>query len=332
MVVAGRRRRRRPRWLVLLVLVALSFVAIRGMASSGSDSRSRRLAEQAYLDEMRPAVERSTQQGVDLVAARNDAAKLGRVGITKRLERLEQDAAAVLREVRDADPPPSLASAHTLLESTMFVRSRATAVLATSLPAALAAEGTGDVVQPMATAGADLATADGIYAVFRRSLAPPSGRPAASMPPSQWVQSDSAWTEPQLRALVSTLRASATLAPVHDVAVIVVSTDPTAVAKDGEADVLPASRTLRLEVVVANVGNTGEKAVPVVAALSAPSGAMDTARQFVDLAPGQRLTVTLGGLQPTRNEPMTLGVRAGPVDGESNVADNEVVRELVVRG
>lgn len=333
MVVVGRRRRRRPRWLVLVVLVALSFVAIRGMASGGSDYRSRRLAEQAYLDEMRPAVERSTQQGVDLVAARNDAAKLGRVGITKRLERLQQDAALVLREVRDADPPSSLASAHALLESTMFVRSRATAVLATSLPAALAAEGTGDdVVRPMATAGADLATADGIYAVFRRSLAPRGGKPAASMPPSQWVQSDSAWTEPQLRALVSTLRASATLAPVHDVAVIVVSTDPTAVAKDGEADVLPPSRTLRLEVVVANVGNTREKAVPVVAAITTPSGAMDTARQFVDLAPGQRLTVTLGGLQPTRNEPLTLGVRAGPVDGESNVVDNEVVRELVVRG
>jgi hypothetical protein len=332
MVVAGRRRRRRPRWLVLVVLLALSFFAVRGMASSGSDSRSRRLAEQAYLDEMRPKVERSTQQGADLVAARDDAGKLGRVGVTKRLVRLQDDAAALLREVRGASPPSSLAPAHALLESTMFIRSRAAASLATSLPASLAAEGTGDAVKQMTTAGADLATADGIYAVFRRSLAPPGAKPAASMPPSRWVERAGSWSEPELRALVSTLRANATLAPVHDVAVIVVSTQPTAVGKEGQADVLPPSKTLRLEVVVANVGNTREKAVPIVAAITTPSGAMDTARQFVDLAPGQRLTVTLGGLQPTHNEQLSLGVRAGPVAGEANTQDNEIVRALLVRG
>lgn len=332
MVVAGRRRRRRPRWLVLVLLAALSFVALRGMASSGSDSRSVRLAEQAYLDEMRPLVERSTQQGADLVAVRDDAAELGRVGVTRRLGRLEDEAGALLREVRDAEPPASLGSAHTLLESTMFVRSRATAALAASLPAALAEEGSGDVVKQMATAGADLSTADGIYAVFRRSLAPPGAKPAASMPPSQWVRDAGFWSEEALAALVSTLRANATLAPVHDVAVIVVSSVPTAVGKDGEADVLPPSKTLRLEVVVANVGNTREEQVPVIAAITTPTGATDTARQFVDLDPGQRRTVTLGGLQPTRNEQLTLGVRAGPVNGESNVEDNEIVRTLLVRG
>ncbi|MEY2568845.1 MAG: hypothetical protein QOE35_3374 [Actinomycetota bacterium] len=332
MVVAGRRRRRRPRWLVLVILLALSFVAVRGMASSGSDSRSRRLAEQAYLDEMRPVVERSTQEGADLVAARGDAGKLGRVGVTRRLAQLQDEAAGLLRDVHGAHPPSSLASAHSLLESTMFIRSRAVGGLAASLPEALAAEGSGDVVKRMATAGADLETADGIYAVFRRSLAPPGGTPAASMPPSRWVPRPGFWSEGELRALVSTLRANSTLAPVHDVAVIVVSTNPTAVGKEGEADVLPPSKTLRLEVVVANVGNTREKQVPVVAAITTPTGAMDTARQFVDLAPGQRLTVTLGGLQPTRNEQLSLGVRAGPVAGESNVADNEIIRALLVRG
>jgi hypothetical protein len=59
---------------------------------------------------------------------------------------------------------------------------------------------------------------------------------------------------------------------------------------------------------------------------------VDTARQFVDLAPGQRLTVTLGGLQPTRNEPLALGVRAGPVPGEANTDDNEISRTVLVRG
>lgn len=332
MAVVGRRRRRRPRWLVLVLLLALSFVAIRGMASSGSDSRSRRLAEQAYLDEMRPKVERSTQLGADLIAAREDAGTLGRVGVTRRLAQIQKDANAVLREVRDADPPSSLAPAHALLESTMFVRARAAASIAGSLPEALAAEGSGNVVEQMATAGADLETADGIYAVFRRSLASPGEKPAASMPPSRWVPRPGFWSEAELRALVSTLRATATLAPVHDVSVILVATVPTPVGKEGQADVLPPSRSLRLEAVVANVGNTREKQVPVVAAITSPSGATDTARQFVDLAPGQRLTVTLGGLQPTRNEQLSLGVRAGPVNGETNTTDNEIVKPVIVRG
>jgi hypothetical protein len=332
MVVAGRRRRRRPRWLVLVLLLAVSFVAIRGMASSGSDARSRRLAEQAYLDEMRPKVERSTQLGADLAAARTEAGKLGRVGVTRRLTHIRDEAEQVRREVHDASPPGSLAPAHSLLQSTMFIRARAAASLADTLPAALAAEGSGDVVRQMATAGADLATADAIYTVFQRSLAPPGGKPAAVMPPSQWVERPGSWSEPELQALVSTLRASSTLAPVHDVAVIVVSTVPAAVGKEGQADVLPPAKALRLEVVVANVGNTKEKAVPVVATVTTSTGATDTARQFVDLNPGQRMTVTLGGLQPTHNEQLSLSVQAGPLAGELNLRDNQVVRPFVMRG
>jgi hypothetical protein len=331
MVVAGRRRRRRPRWLVLVVLALLSFVVIRGMASSGSDARSRRLAEQVYLDEMRATIERSTQQGADLAAVRRDAAKLGRDGVTRRLGQLQRDTATVLREVDAANPPASLANAHTLLVSTMFIRSRSAASLATTLPAALSAE-RADLVAEMAAVGDDLATADRAFAVFRRSLAPPGRKPAASLPPSRWVPNPGAWSAGELRALLSTLRATASLAPIHDVAVIVVTTDPAAVGKQDDADVLPPSRTLRLEVVVANVGNETEKQVPVIAAVTTASGAADTARQFVDLAPGQRLTVTLGGLQPTHDEVLSLGVRAGPVPGETNLADNEMLRPIVVRG
>jgi hypothetical protein len=183
----------------------------------------------------------------------------------------------------------------------------------------------------MAAAGDDLATADRTYAVFRRSLAPPGQRAAASLPPSRWVSTPGAWSAGELRALLSTLRATAALAPVHDVAVILVATDPAPVGKQDLADVLPPSRTLRLEVVVANVGNEAEKQVPIVAAVTTPAGASDTARQFVDLAPGQRLTVTLGGLQPTHDEVLSLGVRAGPVPNETNLNDNELIRPIVVR-
>jgi hypothetical protein len=82
---------------------------------------------------------------------------------------------------------------------------------------------------------------------------------------------------------------------------------------------------------VANVGNEAVARVTVMATLTAPDGTADTARQFVDLAPGQRQAVTIGGLHPIPNQPLQLSVKIGPLDGETNVSDNEQVRAVLFR-
>src|SRR5207249_1490639 len=124
-----------------------------------------------------------------------------------------------------------------------------------------------------------------------------------------------------ITAFVSSLRSSATLAPVHDVSVLVVTLDPAPVGIDGQSQVLPLVKAVRLQIVVADVGNEAEKRVPVVATLTIPGAQPQSVRDFVDLTPGQRATVTLGGLHPDA-VPATLTVQAGPVAGESVVADN----------
>ena len=53
----------------------------------------------------------------------------------------------------------------------------------------------------------------------------------ATIPDSQWVADDSAWSQPDLAVFVASLRSSTSLAPVHDVKVVVVSTDPGPVAQ-----------------------------------------------------------------------------------------------------
>jgi hypothetical protein len=333
MVVAGRRRRRRrPRWLILVILFVFTILAVRAVASSGSSGTSRRLAEQAYVDEMRPHVERSTQQGAELADVREHAAELGRTGVDRRLNRLRRDAASVYRAVVDAEPPASLAPVHTLLVSTMYIRAEALEALATSLPAALGSEPDEPVVNGLSRAGDELATADSTYRVFLRAVPRARGPNTATLPASRWVGAAGQWSEAEVRALVATLRASTTAAPIHDVAVILVTTEPTAVGRSGDASVLPPAKTLRLQIVVANVGNEPERDVAVVAAVTDLAGGVDTARDFVDLAPGQRMTVELGGLVPIPNQALSLGVRAGPVAGEGNLDDNEQVRLILVRG
>jgi hypothetical protein len=333
MVVAAgrRRRRRRPRWLVLVILLLLTFLAVRAVASSGSSGTSRRLAEQAYVDEMRPHVEQSTEQGADLADIREQAAELGRSGLERRLARLARDAMSIYRAVSDVEPPDSLAGVHDLLSSALYMRARAANELATALPAALGGSAPDSAIRALARTGDELAAADATYRVFARAVPRPKGSTRAPLPGSRWVTEQGAWTEPELRALLSTLQASASLDPVHDLAVLLVNTEPAAVGTDGDASVLPPSKTLRLQIVVANVGNERQRNVAVIAAVTTPDGGTDTARDFVDLEPGQRKTVTLGGLAPIQNAPLTLGVRIGPVAGESNTADNEQTKPIIVR-
>jgi hypothetical protein len=87
--------------------------------------------------------------------------------------------------------------------------------------------------------------------------------------------------------------------------------------------VLPLSKSLNLQIVVANTGNQPEKNLTVSATV-APSyfGPTQMVRNFVNLAPGQRQTVDLGGLRAQPGQPTTLTVKIDTVSAEVNVADN----------
>jgi hypothetical protein len=325
----ARRHRRRTRLVVSALLLSLLVVVVNA-ASSRSDGPSTRLAQVAYLDRVRPLVERSTEQGADLVRVRDEAARLGRAAVGRRLERVAADARAVLRQVRDADPPGSLETTHTLLLSTMAIRARAADAVREALTQALGTDAPEPTVATLTRTGRDMTTADGTYRVFLDSIPRVGGKPAGAMPPSEWVPDGEGWTEFELAAFVRGLRADATLAPVHDLAVVLVRTDPAAVGSEGATSVLPAVKTMRLQIVVANVGNEQEKRVTVTATLTA-DGVSDSARDFVDLAPGQRATVLLGGLRPVVGASSTLTVTIGPVEGETRPEDNTKALPLVFR-
>jgi hypothetical protein len=184
-------------------------------------------------------------------------------------------------------------------------------------------------VNALVDVGRDLAVSDRAYELFLDQL-PDAAR--KTMPPSTWLVDDTRYGRPEMSAFVNTLRASASLAPVRDVSVITVTVDPAPVSVVGGGSttkVLPVSKTLKLQVVVANAGNVAEKRLPVEAVVTS-TGGMDTARQFVDLAPGQRATVSLT-LRPSPVGVIELKVRAGPATGEASIADNEKVSTYEMR-
>jgi hypothetical protein len=306
--------------LLLGLFLTLAVLAVNAAYSARSKAPARRLQELAYLDEVRPLVERSSSDGADLEQVRDGAAKLGRAAVDRRLEQVATDATSVARAVERAAPPRSLGSAHSLRIATAAIRARAASDVRDALNRALGTDPPQAAIDALSNVGADLVAADRTYQVFLRMLPTEHGTTVGAMPASQWVNGDG-WSRETITVFVSTLRASAALAPVHDVAILLVTTDPPAVAQDGANEVLPVVKSLRLQAVVADIGNEAERHVTVVATLTVAGAPPQSVRDFVDLVPGQRATVNLGGLRPDLGM-ATLTVQVGPVAGESAVADN----------
>ena len=330
-LASRRRRRRRPRWLLFAILATIA-VLLGSAALSGSESPSRRLAQLAYVDEIRPQIERSTAQGASIAEVRADALQLGRQGVLRRLARVKREADAVLAAVRDADPPAELETAHSMLTATVAIRARVASAASGGMADAFTEGPPEPAVDALVKAGEEMVAADRTYAVFVDALPRPAEVTAPLLPASTWASDTQLWTRAELAAFVTSIRSSTTPTAVHDVGVLTVATDPAAVATEGNSSVLPLVRSLHLEIVVANTGNAAEKAVPVVATLIGPAGEVDTARDFVDLDPGQRRAVPLGGLRPVPGGPSTLTVVIGPVEGEASIPDNERSVGLVLRG
>jgi hypothetical protein len=333
MVVAGRRasvegRRRPPRRLPRLVLVAVAasllVVAVNSIVTSSAQGPDPAIA---FADRVRPSVDRSTRQAAALDDLRAQAGTLGLDGLKRGVDRLLRDSRAIVAEVDAAPADGDLRRTQGLLLTSLTTRQQALEALVDTLAGRFESGPPEQAVDALVEVGGDLAVSDRAYELFLEDLPEVARR---TMPPSVWLADRTRFERPEMAAFVGTLRAAASLAPVRDVAVLTVSTDPIPVGMDGPVNrVLPTSRTMRLEVVVANAGNVAEKRVTVEAVVTSQGG-MDTARQFVDLAPGQRSTVALT-LRPSPVGVLDLQVRAGPVDGEASIADNQQQSSYVMR-
>lgn len=324
MVVARRRQRRRPVIPLLALALTLVVVVLRIADNSAGEGD----AALAWLDEVRPVVNESNQVGAQLRDLRASIAGLDRPAVRRRVDRLRREAEAHVRDADAVEYPRSLRDAHALLISTLAVRARAVADLRPAVDAALGAAPVADVVARLQRVGDDLLVADRTYQLF--SDVAPDIRPGVTAP-SVWVEDAAVWQPGELGAWVATMRASRATGPVHDLRVVTVGLDPPPVGRETDLDVFPTTRNLRLQVVVANVGNAAASRVVVTASVGPPGGAPDTARQFVDLDVGQRHVVQLGGLAPPANQPVVILVRVEPIEGETSIVDNLWERQAIFR-
>ena len=339
MVVAGPRtraratlpdgRRRLPRRLPRLVLTLLAVTALMLAGNSVLRGTQKHPADAlASTDSVRPAVGSSPRQAAALQALLDQVGSLGRDGVKLGIERLLRDARAARDDVAVVHAHAAERDADGLVLTALTSRVKALEAFEATLSGQFESGPPEQAVDALVNVGRDLAVSDRAYELFLDAL-PAKAR--ASMPPSAWLPDPNRYGRPEMSAFVATLRANASLAPVHDLSVITVTVDPAPVGTDEptKALVLPLNKTMKLQVIVANAGNAAEKHVPVEA-VATSTGGLDTARQFVDLDPGQRMTVGLT-VRPSPVGTIELRVRVGPANGEVSIADNEQVSQYVMR-
>jgi hypothetical protein len=314
--------------LVLGLFLTALIVTANAALSAQSGVPARRLSTENFFDVVQNDVQRSTQSGLDVAQLRTDAVSLGRDGIRNQLNRIVSATDAVLREVRDVNVPSNLRDARDLLVATLDLRAKAAVDLRQAFAEALGVPPAGTAVAALADVGDGMKAADRVYRLFQSTL--PAG--LASIPDSRWVADQAAWTPMELTIFVNTLRASTSLAPVHDVRVVMVATNPAPVGQQLNVEVLPVARNLGVEFVVADEGNEPERQLTVSVSINpAVDGIGASARDFIDLVPGQKRTVDLGNLHPVANTATVLTVHIQAAPGQTGLPDTQQTLNFIMR-
>jgi hypothetical protein len=314
--------------LVILTVLTVGIIVLGANHTSPSEARTEALA---YVDRVRPIIERSSATGRDIAALRERAVTLERGLLERELSRAGTEADSALVDARAVPATQGGALAQDLLIGALGGRAGAVKALRAALAQALDAKApTLPAVQALADVGRDLEAADGAYRLFGRNLPPGADPP----PESRWVPDSQAWATPVLGSFVTALRNSKNLAPVHDLAVLVAVPDPGPVGKEeGGILVLAQVPSVHVQVVVANQGNQPELNVPVVASTQPFDGSPpDVRRVTVDLQPGQRRALENIELKPPAvGATFAIIVRVGSTPDSQPVDDEFPARQYVLR-
>lgn len=305
----------------VVVVLAVSAVAQIGPASGPY----RRTVDRGYAALAGPLAAQSDTLGAALVSFLRDAPSLGRVTFFSALDSLAADTTTVLRRYKALTPPNPVTA--TGCVTAMAGRASAVGSLRTSLESVLGGRTGLEPVDANATAmeaaGAALGSADASWASCRRALRRAPG--SAVLARSVWVHDPGMFEAAASDRFVAKLASSRSLAAVHNLAIVAVVTDPSAVAS-GQTLVVPATTGVVTHVVVANRGNVDEEGVEVggvVTVQGAPPSPVLVQRK-VDLAAGRSMTMALRRFAVAPGSSYTVQVDAASPKSSGLLASRSV--------
>jgi hypothetical protein len=322
MALASRSARRGgegSRWLLVGVVITLFVLLIAASLKSRSPGPGQQLATGAWIDRVLPIVTTSTEEGQQLATIWSNGLRTPAPSLTTLLDQVATGASHAYQQVVVLHPPVTLDGAAGLLEACLLVRSEAATSLRNALGPVLTSGASGSAgagsgsVTAIQTAGNDMQVGDQAYQLFTQSL-PKLG---LTMPASAWATNPAPYQPIAAAAFLASLQSAMSTTPVHEVKIYAVSTSPAAESSQGGTEVLPDSSTMSVTVVVGDVGNQAENDLTVTASI-VPEGGSSSVRDFVDLVPGQAVTIeAMGPLTPPQGVTVTLTVTVAPQAGSA---------------
>ncbi len=300
-------------------MLTLLVLLIDASVKSRSPAPVRSLAGQAWYDRVQPLIQQSTVSGHELDALRTGSKAITASVLQSDLQDLVTSTRTTLASYQKLRAPASLESSAGLLETALLVRSQASASLAAAVRQQLARSATASLTAATTTltrSAEQLQVADEAYRLFAGALPSWLGVRA---PASVWVASSALYDASGLQVWLTALRSRISLAPVHRVAIVAVSTDPAPIGRRGSVEVLTPSNELVVTVVVGDTGNQTESDLTVSAALSRSTG-VASVRSFVSLGPGGAHAITFDPLGIPIGVDVVLTVTITPAAGSTTPA------------
>ncbi len=296
-----------------VVVAALVVLAVGAVSQIGPASGpDRRTVDRSFAVLATPIVTQSNASSSALNAIIRNGASLERTTFFSDLSLIAADTAQDERRFAALTPPVPSGDADGRCATAMDDRRRAAGQVQSALGRLLGGRrglGGGDeaaAAQMLDGARSVLQSADASWAACRRTLRRAPG--SALLPASTWMSDPGLWDDAALGRLVAALVGSATLAPVHRLALGTFSTDPASVPGASGVSVLPPTRTLHVTVVLADRGNVDEAGVRVVVtAVPQGTGPEATTRATTSV----RMSTDIGAGDSVALSPPPLSVRPG---------------------
>jgi len=309
-------------------VLAVGAIARIGPAS-GPD---RRTVDRSFAVLAAPIVAQSNASGAVLNTILTNGPSLERTRLFSDLASITAASSDDDRHFAALSPPMPSGDAARRCGSTMDDRQRASALVRMALehllggPGGTAGGNEAAAAQTLTGAGAMLESADASWAACRRTLRRAPG--SALLPPSTWVRDPGVWGASALGQLVAAMAGSPSLAPVHRLAFLVVSTDPASVPGASGVSVVPPTTALLLRIVLADQGNVDEQGVRLVV-VAVPRGtapAPATVRVRADIGAGESVAVSPPPLSVRLGTSYVLDITATPQDVGASVSASVSLR------
>jgi hypothetical protein len=301
------------RWLAVAVAVTILVLLVDAALKSRDPKPVEDLAAGAWVDRVLPVIASSTAEGQALAGVWSSGLAAKPAALAAEVDRLASEASSDYQAVVSLRPPQQLGGSAGLLEACLLARSQAAADVRDAVLSAVGASAqvpTPHLSSPatalVSQAGQDIQVGDQAYRLFQSTFPASVG---VKMPPSAWAPNMAPYQPQAAQTFLASLQSHASATPLHRVQIYAVSFSPSPVSLHGSTIVLPDATAVTVTIVMANTGNQVEDNLTVVASINPAGQGASSARDFVNLQPGQAYTISgLGPLDPPQGPPVTLTV------------------------